>query len=129
MKDEAGIPEDVLRLHPSSLILHPSKEWYNERIMLLVTLVLSLLATLGVGFYIVLSAPHISTHRAFAFFLGTMTFWIVKDIVLWGLHGPNDPASWWAILSFLISLALNVSFLYFAWIFPEEAKVSPRKTL
>lgn len=97
--------------------------------MLLFILALSLLATLGMGFYIVLSAPHISTHRAFALFLGTMTFWIVKDIMLWGLHGPNDPASWWAILSFLISLALNVSFLYFAWIFPEETKVPPRKTL
>jgi signal transduction histidine kinase len=95
--------------------------------MLLLALMLSLSATLVVGFYIFISDPRSRVHRAFTFFLGTMLLWIVKEIAFWVFHGPNDDAAWWASISFIVSLALNMGFLYFTWIFPENQPVNSKK--
>ncbi len=92
--------------------------------MLILTLMASFLITLALGFYVLVAAPHHSVNRSFAIFIGMMTCWIVKDLAFWGFHDPESDASWWAIISFLIGITLQIVFLYFAEIFPENA--SPR---
>jgi signal transduction histidine kinase len=92
--------------------------------MLILTLMASFLITLALGFYVLVAAPHHSVNRSFATFIGMMTCWIVKDLAFWGFHNPESDASWWAILSFLIGITLQIVFLYFAEIFPEN--IPPR---
>ncbi len=89
--------------------------------MLITVLMASLFATLGLGFYVLVAAPHRAVNRIFALFIGMMSLWIVKDLVFWGFHSTEDDATWWATISFLIGLTLQIVFLYFAEIFPENA--------
>ncbi|MFN0086314.1 MAG: ATP-binding protein [Blastocatellia bacterium] len=81
----------------------------------------SLFATLGLGFYVLVAAPHRAVNRTFALFIGMMSLWIVKDLIFWGFHSPEDDATWWAMISFLIGMTLQIVFLYFAETFPENA--------
>lgn len=89
--------------------------------MLITVLMASLFATLGLGFYVLVAAPHRTVNRIFALFIGMMSLWIVKDLIFWGFHSTEDDATWWATISFLIGMTLQIVFLYFAEIFPENA--------
>jgi signal transduction histidine kinase len=88
--------------------------------MLILLLLLSLFITLGLGFYVLMIAPHLAINRAFAVFVGLMLLWIVKDLALWGFHGPDDVANWWAQISFLVGVILQFSLLLFSDVFPEN---------
>jgi signal transduction histidine kinase len=88
--------------------------------MLILLLLLSLFITLGLGFYVLMIAPHLAINRAFAVFVGLMLLWIVKDLALWGFHGPEDEADWWAQISFLVGVVLQFSLLLFSDVFPEN---------
>src|SRR5262249_15455954 len=90
------------------------------RPMLILTLTASLFITLALGFYVLVAAPHRAVNRIFALFIGMMSLWIVKDLAFWGFHRQNEDATWWAMVSFLIGVTLQVVFLYFAEIFPEN---------
>jgi signal transduction histidine kinase len=92
--------------------------------MLILILTASLFVTLALGFFVLVAAPHMAVNRIFALFIGMMILWIVKDLAFWGFHGSNDDASWWATISFLIGLILQITFLLFAQVFPENS--SPR---
>jgi signal transduction histidine kinase len=92
--------------------------------MLILILMTSLFITLALGFYVLVAAPHRAVNRTFALFIGMMALWIGKDLAFWGFHDAEADAGWWATLSFLIGLMLQVVFLYFAEIFPEND--SPR---
>jgi signal transduction histidine kinase len=88
--------------------------------MLILLLLLSLFITLGLGFYVLMIAPHLAINRAFAVFVGLMLLWIVKDLALWGFHGPDEEANWWAQISFLVGVVLQFSLLLFSDVFPEN---------
>src|SRR5690606_19460301 len=53
--------------------------------------------------------------------------WVLNDLAFWGLGGP-DPATW-ARAAFVIALALQLSFLRFAWVFPTPRPVPWRPAL
>jgi len=90
--------------------------------MLILILMASLLMTLALGFYVLIAAPHHAINRTFAAFIGLMILWIVKDIALWGFHGADEDAGWWATASFLIGIGLQFALLLFASVFPENAR-------
>src|ERR1051326_4588079 len=87
---------------------------YHAAAMLILILMASLLMTLALGFYVLIAAPHHAINRTFAAFIGLMILWIVKDIALWGFHGPDEDAGWWATASFLIGIGLQFALLLFA---------------
>ncbi len=89
--------------------------------MLLTILLASLLLTLALGFYVIITAPDEAINRTFASFIGLMTLWIIKDIAFWGFHKDNDNVVWWGILSFAIGIGLQIALLLFADIFPENS--------
>ncbi len=84
-------------------------------------LMTSLFITLALGFYVLVAAPHRTVNRIFALFIGMMSLWIVKDLAFWGFHDSEADATWWATASFLVGITLQVVFLYFAEIFPENS--------
>jgi signal transduction histidine kinase len=92
--------------------------------MLIPILIASLFVTLALGFYVLVTAPHRTVNRMFAAFVGMMILWIVKDLAFWGFHEPDHDATWWAKTSFLIGVVLQIVFLLFADVFPENS--SPR---
>ncbi len=92
--------------------------------MLILILMGSLFITLALGFYVLVAAPHRTVNRMFAAFIGMMILWIVKDIAFWGFHESEHDASQWAKVSFLIGVVLQIVFLLFAYVFPENS--SPR---
>lgn len=94
--------------------------------MLILTLYASLLIMIALGFFVLVAAPHRAINRVFALFIGMMSLWIVKDLAFWGFHGAEHNATWWATVSFLIGITLQLVFLYFSEIFPENAR--PRWT-
>ncbi len=88
--------------------------------MLILILMASLFVTLALGFYVLVAAPHRTLNRMFAAFVGTMILWIVKDLAFWGFHESDHDATWWAKSSFLIGIVLQIVFLLFADVFPEN---------
>ncbi|MDQ3010022.1 MAG: HAMP domain-containing protein, partial [Acidobacteriota bacterium] len=90
--------------------------------MLILTLLASLLLTLALGFFVLVAAPHRAVNRTFALFIGMMSLWIIKDLAFWGFHAPTEDAGWWARVSFFIGITLQIVFLHFAEVFPENAK-------
>lgn len=95
--------------------------------MLTLVLILSLFITLALGFYVLVAAPSHPINRAFAFFNGLMTLWIVKDIAFWGFHDEQTDGHWWAIGSFIIGIALQYALLIFADVFPDNGPVRWRR--
>ena len=89
--------------------------------MLILILLASLFVTLTLGFFVLVAAPHRAVNRTFALFIGMMGLWIVKDLAFWGFHRPTEDATWWAVISFFIGLTLQIVFLHFAEVFPENA--------
>ncbi|HKX32674.1 MAG TPA: ATP-binding protein [Blastocatellia bacterium] len=89
--------------------------------MLIVALMISMIVTFALGFYVLVAAPHRTVNRMFAVFVGMMILWIVKDLAFWGFHEPDDDGAWWATVSFLIGVALQIVFLVFADVFPENS--------
>lgn len=90
--------------------------------MLILVLIASLFFTLALGFFVLVSAPHRSVNRMFAAFIGMMILWIAKDLLFWGFHGPEHDATWWATVSFLIGIVLQIVFLLFTEVFPENSR-------
>src|SRR5882724_8570273 len=95
--------------------------------MLLALLMLSLAITVSVGFYVFISAPHRPVNRLFSLFIGIMLLWIVKDIVFWVFHKPNESAGWWAAASFLLSMLMQLALICFVNSFPENSPVDWKK--
>src|SRR5262245_41080010 len=97
--------------------------------MLILILTASLFITLALGFYVLVAATHRAVNRIFALFIAMMSLWIVKDLAFWGFHGPEADATCWATASFLIGITLQLVFLYFAEIFPENNPVRWKRLL
>ncbi len=91
--------------------------------MLLVLLLFSLFLLVLLGFYVFVASPRSRAHQMFASFVSLLALWTVKDIVLWGFHGPSGGADWWAAVSFGISLLLQYSFVIFTITFPDDDPV------
>jgi signal transduction histidine kinase len=89
--------------------------------MLLTILLVSLVVTLALGFYVIITAPDEAINRTFASFIGMMILWIVKDLAFWGFHTDDESAVWWGNVSFLIGISLQIPLLLFAEVFPENA--------
>ena len=90
--------------------------------MLILTLLISLLVTLALGFYVLVAAPDHAINRTFAAFVGLMIVWIVKDLAFWGFDRQREDAGWWVAASFLIGIMLQFALLLFAEVFPENAR-------
>lgn len=90
--------------------------------MLLTILLVSLVITLALGFYVIITAPDEAINRTFASFIGMMILWILKDIAFWCFHKDDENSVWWGIVSFLIGISLQIPLLLFAEVFPENAR-------
>jgi signal transduction histidine kinase len=99
---------------------------YNPKSMLLVLLVTSLLVTIALGSYVLLLAPQSSVNRAFAAFAAAMALWTAKDILFWVLRLPWFTSDAWVGASLLLAVALQLTFLAFAHVFPERARIDRR---
>jgi len=88
--------------------------------MLIGLLMGSLFVTLGLGFYVLVKAPHRWVNRTFAGFVGMMILWIVKDLLFWGFPAGNVDVRGWVQASFLIGIGLQYVFLLFTEVFPED---------
>ncbi len=97
--------------------------------MLLAMLITSLLVTIALGSYVLLLAPSSSVNRAFAAFAAAMALWTAKDILFWVLALPWFTSDAWIGASLLLAVALQLTFLAFAGVFPERAPVSRRGAL
>ncbi|MDT5269026.1 MAG: two-component system, NtrC family, sensor kinase [Acidobacteriota bacterium] len=95
--------------------------------MLLALLLLSLFTLVLLGFYVFVAAPRSRGHQTFAAFIACLALWTVNDIVMWGFGGGRTLAAWWAGTSFALSLLLQLAFVVFAWVFPENAEVPVRR--
>lgn len=104
----------------------PVGKGYNGRDMLLAMLLTSLLVTIALGSYVLLLAPGSAVNRAFAAFAAAMALWTVKDILFWVLALTWFTADVWVASSLLLAIALQLTFLAFARIFPEHARVGWR---
>jgi signal transduction histidine kinase len=94
--------------------------------MLLAMLLTSLLVTIALGSYVFLLAPSRAANRAFAAFAVTMALWTVKDIFFWALGLEWFTAGEWAGTSLVLAVALHLTFLAFARIFPDGAAIDRR---
>jgi signal transduction histidine kinase len=95
--------------------------------MLLALLLVSLFTLVLLGFYVFVAAPRSRTHQTFAAFIACLALWTVNDIVMWGFGGGPQAARWWAGTSFALSLLLQLAFVVFAWVFPENNPVPWRR--
>jgi signal transduction histidine kinase len=95
--------------------------------MLLLFLLLSLFVLVLLGFYVFVSSPKSRTHQTFAAFVGCMSLWIIKDIILWSFYSDSNVVHWWARISFVVSLLLQFSLVIFALVFPENKPVPIKK--
>ena len=95
--------------------------------MLLALLLLSLFTLVLLGFYVFVAAPRSRTHQTFAAFIACLALWTVNDIAMWGFGGGRQLAAWWAGSSFALALMLQLAFVVFAWVFPEDAEVPVRR--
>ncbi|HEX6183134.1 MAG TPA: ATP-binding protein [Pyrinomonadaceae bacterium] len=91
--------------------------------MLLALLLLSLFTLVLLGFYVFVAAPRSRGHQTFAAFIACLALWTVNDILMWGFGGGRTLAAWWAGTSFALALLLQLAFVVFAWVFPENAEV------
>ena len=92
--------------------------------MLVTILTTALLAILALGFQVFSAAPGRAENRAFAVFAWIMALWILNDLAFWGFHGPDADGRGWAQAAFLIGLAMQGAFLWFACLFPMPAPLS-----
>ncbi|HEX4947967.1 MAG TPA: ATP-binding protein [Blastocatellia bacterium] len=92
-------------------------------VMLLTILLVSLVITLALGFYVIITAPDEAINRTFASFIGMMILWILKDIAFWCFHKDNESSAWWGLVSFVIGVSLQIPLLLFAEVFPENNPV------
>lgn len=92
--------------------------------MLVFLLTVSLFIILGLGFYVLVTAPHRQINRIFALFNWMMTLWVLKDLLFWGFPDGKIGARWWVTASFLIAILLPFTFQLFCEVFPENS--SPR---
>ena len=90
--------------------------------MLLTILLVSLVITLALGFYVIITAPDEAINRTFASFIGMMILWILKDIAFWCFHKDDENSVWWGIVSFSIGIGLQIPLILFAEVFPENAR-------
>ncbi|MFN7927641.1 MAG: ATP-binding protein [Blastocatellia bacterium] len=90
--------------------------------MLLTILLASLVLTLALGFYVIITAPDEAINRTFGSFIGMMILWIVKDIAFWCFHKDDENVVWWGVVSFVIGIGLQIALLLFAEVFPENAR-------
>lgn len=97
--------------------------------MLLAMLLTSLLVTIALGSYVFLLAPGRAVNRAFAAFAATMALWTVKDILFWALALEWFTAGAWVGTSLLLALVLQLAFLAFARIFPENSPIGRTEAL
>jgi signal transduction histidine kinase len=88
--------------------------------MLVLLLTISLLIILGLGFYVLVTAPHRQINRVFAVFNGMMTLWVLKDLLFWGFPDGQISTVWWVKVSFLIAVLLPFTFQLFVQVFPEN---------
>lgn len=95
--------------------------------MLLALLLLSLFTLVLLGFYVFVAAPRSRGHQTFAAFIACLALWTVNDIVMWGFGGGRQLAAWWAGTSFTLALMLQLAFVVFAWVFPENSEVPVRR--
>ncbi|MFL6256010.1 MAG: ATP-binding protein [Pyrinomonadaceae bacterium] len=95
--------------------------------MLLALLLLSLFTLVLLGFYVFVAAPRSRGHQTFAAFIACLALWTINDILMWGFGGGRTLAAWWAGTSFALSLLLQLAFVVFAWVFPENAEVPIRR--
>ena len=95
--------------------------------MLLTILLVSLVITLALGFYVIITAPDEAINRTFASFIGMMILWIVKDLAFWGFHSNDENAVWWGNVSFIIGIGLQIPLLLFADVFPENGRPNWRR--
>src|ERR1044071_4784636 len=95
--------------------------------MLLALLLLSLFTLVLLGFYVFVAAPRSRGHQTFAAFIACLALWTVNDILMWGFGGGRGLAAWWAGSSFARALMLQLAFVVFAWVFPEDAEVPVRR--
>ena len=95
--------------------------------MLLALLLLSLFTLVLLGFYVFVAAPRSRGHQTFAAFIACLALWTVNDMVMWGFGGGRTLAAWWAGTSFALSLVLQLAFVVFAWVFPENSEVPVRR--
>ena len=95
--------------------------------MLLALLLLSLFTLVLLGFYVFVAAPRSRGHQTFAAFIACLALWTVNDILMWGFGGGRALAAWWAGTSFALALVLQLAFVVFAWVFPENSEVPVRR--
>jgi signal transduction histidine kinase len=90
--------------------------------MLLTILLVSLIITLALGFYVIITAPDEAINRTFASFIGMMILWILKDIAFWCFHKDDESSAWWGVISFAIGIGLQIPLILFAEVFPENSR-------
>jgi signal transduction histidine kinase len=90
--------------------------------MLLTILLVSLVITLALGFYVIITAPDEAINRTFASFIGMMILWILKDIAFWCFHKDDESSAWWGVVSFAIGIGLQIPLILFAEVFPENSR-------
>jgi signal transduction histidine kinase len=95
--------------------------------MLIALLLLSLFTLVLLGFYVFVAAPRSRGHQTFAAFIACLALWTINDILMWGFGGGRTLAAWWAGTSFALALLLQLAFVVFAWVFPENAEVPARR--
>lgn len=95
--------------------------------MLAAILALVLFVNVGLGFQVFSYAPNRSENRAFAVFTWLMALWIVNDLVFWGFHGLNEDGRLWAQTALFLALAIQLAFLWFAWVFPKNREIPWRR--
>ncbi|HJQ30951.1 MAG TPA: ATP-binding protein [Pyrinomonadaceae bacterium] len=95
--------------------------------MLLALLLVSLFTLVLLGFYVFVAAPRSRAHQTFAAFIACLALWTINDILMWGFGGGRGLAAWWAGSSFALALMLQLAFVVFAWVFPEDAEVPVRR--
>ena len=117
--------ENVFDNFPLSVFSFPFSRFTIEAMLLLLHLFALFLLVL-LGFYIFVANPRNRAHQTFAAYIAFLALWTIKDIILWGFHGENESAGWWAAASFVVSLLLQFSLVVFAWVFPENSR-TPRK--
>ena len=91
--------------------------------MLILFLTVSLFIILGLGFYVLVSAPHRRVNRIFAVFNLSMILWVLKDLLFWGFPAAGLSVEGWAKSSFLVAALLQIAFLLFAEVFPDNSPI------
>ncbi len=94
-------------------------------LVLLHLFALFLLVTLG--FYVFVANPRNRAHQTFAAFIAFLALWTIKDLIFWNFPMESVTADWWAAASFIIALLMQCALVVFAWVFPEDARIPPKR--